>query len=134
MIYDEILVSLLRDVPESRPFVEEMYEIPPGGEVPVEDSSLDIYEILAECFVGPVLLPELRKSRPEAALLERCFGFVEKVIEIPGDVPRGAIYFQVLEPLMESESVLRNAFPFLGGAVRERTVRMLHEFGVDWSG
>jgi hypothetical protein len=35
---------------------------------------------------------------------------------------------------MESESVLRNAFPFLGGAVRERTVPMLHEFGVDRPG
>jgi hypothetical protein len=49
-------------------------------------------------------------------------------------MPRGAIHFQVLEPLMESESVLRNAFPFLGGAVRERTVRMLLEFGVDRPG
>ncbi|TKA11946.1 hypothetical protein [Actinacidiphila oryziradicis] len=57
-----------------------------------------------------------------------------KKFKSPGDAPRGAIHFQVLETLMESESVLRNAFPFLGDAVRERTVRMLHEFGVDRPG
>ncbi|MGW1716374.1 hypothetical protein [Streptomyces sp. NPDC002156] len=128
---DDVLPLMLKMVPETRSFVEAMYEVPPGGIVPVRESGSDIYAFLLDCLAYPVLLPELRKSEPNSDLVKRCFSFAEMVMGIPGMVPRGAVYFQILEQLMESETVLMNSLPFLTGVVRERVMSMLSDFDVE---
>ncbi|MFJ3505657.1 hypothetical protein [Streptomyces sp. NPDC090135] len=130
MIADHFLGHLLDRVPETRPFLEEMYEGRPIEALPTWDTDLDLYGILLDGLVRPVLQPALASSERDENLLKRCFGYVEEVYEADTDFTRGAVYFQVLESLLDAREYLDNAIPFLRGHLREPVSKMLRNYEV----
>ncbi|MFI1652921.1 hypothetical protein ACH4XT_39165 [Streptomyces avidinii] len=131
MITDDILGRILETVPETRPFLEEKYELGPGEALPTSDSLLDVYAILLDGLVRPVLQPALAAPVRDEDLLRRCFGFVEEIYAIDSELTRGAVYFQVLESLLDAREYLVNAIPFLQGNLREPVSKMLRTYAVE---
>ncbi|MGW4725904.1 hypothetical protein [Streptomyces sp. NPDC004291] len=128
---DDFLVLLVKRVPEARPFVEEKYGLREGEEPPREDTGADLYENLLDILTRSVLQPALDEECPDGDLLRRCFGLVEDIYNIPGEHAPGAVYFQVLECLLESPRYLTNAIPFLVGNSRDRVSAMLEQYEVE---
>ncbi|MFJ2747897.1 hypothetical protein [Streptomyces sp. NPDC087297] len=134
MIADHYLGHLLDRVPETRPFLEEVYEEEDGPieALPTSDTDLDLYTILLDGLVRPVLQPALAAApERDEDLLRRCFGFVEEVYEVDTEFTRGAVYFQVLESLLDAREYLVNAVPFLRGNLREPVSNMLRNHEVE---
>lgn len=130
MDQDAILTMLVEKVPETRPLVEEKYGLGPGEAVPVTDTFMDLYGILLDVLTRGVLQPALLAPELDADLLRRCFEVVEEIWAIPSEHTRGAVYFQVLECLLDAEGYLENAVPFLRGDIRERVSKMCRTYAV----
>ncbi|MFG2867546.1 hypothetical protein [Streptomyces sp. NPDC048338] len=139
MIADHFLGQLLDWVPETRAALEEMYEDEdadgyggaPIEALPASDTDLDLYGILLDGLVRPVLLPALAAPERDEDLLRRCFCFVEEVYEVDTEYTSGAVYFQVLESLLDAREYLDNAVPFLQGNLREPVSKMLRNYEVE---
>ncbi|MFF8265218.1 hypothetical protein [Streptomyces virginiae] len=131
MTTDGILARILETVPETRPFLEEKYDLGPGEALTTSDSLLDVYAILLDGLVRPVLQPALAAPERHEDLLRRCFGFVEEIYAIDTELTRGAVYFQVLESLLDAREYLVNAVPFLQGSIREPVSKMLSAYEVE---
>ncbi|MFD5592288.1 hypothetical protein [Streptomyces griseorubiginosus] len=128
---DDVLTLLVERVPETRRLVEEKYGLRQDEAPPTVDTGLDLYENLVDLLTRPVLQPALARAEPDGDLLQRCFGFVEDVYADTSEHRRGAVYFQVLECLLEAGPYLENSIPYLRGPVRERVSRMLKHYEVE---
>ncbi|MGW1973735.1 hypothetical protein ACWCOY_36495 [Streptomyces tubercidicus] len=128
---DDVLTLLVERIPETRRLVEEKYELRQGEAPPTVDTGPDLYENLIDLLTRPVLLPALEHADPDSDLLRRCFAFVEDIYDEAGRVRRGAVYFQILECLLEARAYLENAIPYLRGSVREQVSRMLEHCKVE---
>ncbi|MFE2231983.1 hypothetical protein ACFXA4_05335 [Streptomyces sp. NPDC059442] len=139
MIADHFLRQLLDRIPETRAGLEEMYENEdadgdggaPIEALPASDTDLDLYGILLDGLVRPVLQPALAAPERDEDLLRRCFRFVEEVYEVGTEYTRGAVYFQVLESLLDAREYLDHAVPFLRGNLREPVSKMLRNYEVE---
>ncbi|UQA97081.1 hypothetical protein [Streptomyces halobius] len=121
----EAPLLLLRMVPETAQYIAEMYEMPASEAVGTEDVWYDLYQLLDEAFTRPIVQPELRKEAPDAELMGRCFEFVEILTRASSQYFTGAVYFQVLDALLEEEDLLERAIPFMREKTRKDTVQML---------
>ncbi|GAA1041489.1 hypothetical protein FSY75_21040 [Streptomyces sp. TR1341] len=130
----EIPSLLLCMIPESADSIAEMYEEPAETAVLAEDAWTRLYRLLADCFTTPVLMPELESRSPDAELLHRCWDFVERIVAHPSELVSGAVYFQVLEQLLNAEGLVEAAWPYMKDRTRTVTLRMLDGYGVYLSG
>ncbi|WP_371636489.1 hypothetical protein OG988_26100 [Streptomyces zaomyceticus] len=128
---DDFLTLLVERVPEARPFVEEKYELREGEAPPREDTGIELYADLIGLLTRPVLLPALGEEEPDGDLLRRCFDLVEDIYNIPGMYAQSAVYFQVLECLLESRRYLTAAIPFLKGNSRDGVSSMVEGYEVE---
>ncbi|MGW4163138.1 hypothetical protein [Streptomyces sp. NPDC004788] len=128
---DDFLTLLVERVPEARPLVEEKYGLRAGEAPPTTDSGLDLYENLLDLLTRELLQPALEKEELDSDLLRRCFDLVEDVYNIPGMHSSGAVYFTVLEGLLDSRRYLTAAIPFLSGNSRDRVSSMLEHYEVE---
>ncbi|MEU1301549.1 hypothetical protein [Streptomyces shenzhenensis] len=134
---EEVPPLLLRMIPESAGFIAEKYHQPAESAVLTRDALLDLYEVLTECFVAPVLLPQLESASPDADLLERCWDFVERNVSHSSELVRGAVYFEVLEQLLNADGLVEAAWPYMKERTRARTLKMLDSYdvrlpGINW--
>ena len=127
---DSFLTLLVDRIPEARPFVEEKYELGAGEAPPEKDTDTDLYANLLDLFTRAVLQPALAEERLDEDLLRRCFDLVEEMYETPGIFVQGAVYWQVLEYLLESPGYLATAIPFLKGESRDGVSSMLKDYAV----
>ncbi|MER5204365.1 hypothetical protein [Streptomyces sp. NPDC002825] len=128
---DDVLTLLVERVPETRHLVEEKYGLGQDEAPPKADTGLDLYENLLDILTRSVLQPALEQAKPNSDLLRRCFGFVDDIYNDAGEHRRGAVYFQILECLLEARPYLDNAIPYLRGPVRDRVSRMLKHYEVE---
>ncbi|WP_435972282.1 hypothetical protein [Streptomyces sp. Qhu_M48] len=119
---DDVLTLLVERNPETRYLVEEKYELGQDEAPPTVDTELDLWANLIGLLTRPVLLPALEHAEP---------GFVEDIYAGAGESRRGAIYFQILECLLEARPYLENAIPYLRGPVWERVSHMLKHYEVE---
>lgn len=131
---DDVCALLLRTVPETAPFIVDMYDVPAEQAVLTNDMMLDLYPVLLDCFTTPVHMPQLRSPDPDSELLARCWDFVEQVVSHSSMHVSGAVYFQVLEQLMDDLALVRNAWPHMQEQTRECTLAMLSDFGTSVRG
>ncbi|MGV4891415.1 hypothetical protein ACSR0Z_33505 [Streptomyces viridosporus] len=127
---EQIPPLLLHMVPESADFIAEKYQMPAEAAVLTEDAVLELYEVLAECFTTPVLMPQLESPAPDVELLTRCWEFVEQIMDHSSQHVSGAVYFEVLEQLLNADGLVEAAWPYMKDRARSRTVRMLNFYGV----
>ncbi|MBZ6107386.1 hypothetical protein ACF1HU_33165 [Streptomyces olivaceus] len=127
---EEVLPLLLHSVPESAAFFAEKYQMPADSAAVARDAFLDLYEVLAECFTAPVLMPQLERPIPDPELLGRCWDFVERIVDHPSQHVRGAVYFEVLEQLLHEGCLVEAAWPHMKDRAQARTVKMLDSYGV----
>ncbi|MEV6423494.1 hypothetical protein [Streptomyces sp. NPDC051662] len=128
---DDVLTLLVERVPETRHLVEEKYGLRHEEAPPTAGTGPHLYENLLDLLTRPILLPALEHPEPGSDLLRRCFGFVEDIYSGAGEHRRGAVYFQILECLLEAGPYLENAMPYLRGPVRERVSHMLKHYEVE---
>ncbi|BCL32152.1 hypothetical protein ACFFS2_35935 [Streptomyces aurantiacus] len=131
---EDVPALLLRTVPESAPFIADKYGLPAERAVLTQDAVLDLYEVLTECFTTPVLMPQLQSSVPDAGLLQRCWDFVEPIVDHSSNHVRGAVYFEVLEPLLNAHGLIERSWPYMKERTRQRTLLMLHSYGTSVPG
>jgi hypothetical protein len=127
---DDVPALLLRTVPETAPFIADKYDMPAERAVLTQDVVQDLYELLTECFWTPVLLPQLESSAPDGRLLARCWDFVEEVVAHSSEHVRGAVYFEVLEQLLNPGTLVEDSWPYMKERTRARTLRMLDHYEV----
>ncbi|MEV6120091.1 hypothetical protein AB0M23_06135 [Streptomyces sp. NPDC052077] len=127
---EEIPPLLLHTVPESAESISERYQISAEAAVLTENAVLDLYGMLAECFTASVLIPQLESPNPDVELLKRCWGFVERIMDHSSQYVSGAVYFEVLEQLLNEGELLEAAWPYMKDRTRARTVQMLNSYGV----
>ncbi|MFI0165745.1 hypothetical protein [Streptomyces sp. NPDC017095] len=127
---EEIPSLLLRMIPESAEAIAELYDRPAEAVVRAEDTWKRLYRLLAECFTTPVLMPELESGSPDAELLGRCWDFVERIVVHPSELVSGAVYFEVLEQLLNAEGLVEAAWPYMKDRTRTATLRMLDGYDV----
>ncbi|MFJ5074041.1 hypothetical protein ACIP8Z_05465 [Streptomyces sp. NPDC088553] len=128
---DDVLTLLVQRIPETRRLVEEKHGLRQDEAPPTVDTGDDLYGNLLNLLTRPVLQPALERAEPDSDLLWRCFGFVEDVYADTSEYRRGAVYFQVLECLLEARPYLENAIPYLRGPVREAVSHMLMHYEVE---
>ncbi|CAL9286076.1 hypothetical protein [Streptomyces sp. SudanB182_2057] len=126
----EVPSLLLRMIPESADAIEELFEQPAEEAVLAGEAWMRLYWLLIDCFTTPVLIPELESGSPDTELLGRCWDFVERVVAHPSSVVSGAVYFEVLEPLLNAAGLVEAAWPHMKDRTRTETVRMLDGYGV----
>ncbi|MEV0692542.1 hypothetical protein [Streptomyces sp. NPDC050388] len=127
---EEIPSLLLHTVPESAEFLAEKYRMPAEAAVLTQDAVLDLYAILADCLTTPVLVPQLESPHPDTGLLGRCWDFVERIVGHSSQYVSGAVYFEVLEQLLNADGLVEAAWPYMKDRTRARTVKMLNFYGV----
>ncbi|WP_073950997.1 DUF7674 family protein [Streptomyces kebangsaanensis] len=127
---EDIPPLLLHAVPESAEFIAEKYEMPAEAAVLTRDAVLDLYEVLAECFTTHVLMPQLESPNPDVELLRRCWDFVEQIMDHSSQHVSGAVYFEVLEQLLNADGLVEAAWPYMKDRTRARTAKMLDFYGV----
>ncbi|MFF0225087.1 hypothetical protein [Streptomyces sp. NPDC004629] len=127
---DEVPPLLLRMIPESAGFIAEKYHQPAEAAVLTQDALLDLYELLTECFTAPVLMPQLKSASPDTDLLERCWDFVEHIVSHSSELVRGAVYFEVLEQLLNADGLVEASWPYMKERTRSRTLSMLDFYDV----
>ncbi|MET9914086.1 hypothetical protein ABZZ74_46490 [Streptomyces sp. NPDC006476] len=127
---EEIPPLLLRMVPESAGFIAEMFHRPAEAAVLTEEAAVMLYELLAECFTGPVLMPQLRSDKPDTELLTRCWDFVERIVDHPTEHVSGAVFFEVLDQLLLDSGLVEAAWPYMKDRTRARTLQMLDGYDV----
>ncbi|WP_458248485.1 hypothetical protein [Streptomyces sp. MAI_2237] len=91
---------------------------------------MELYELLGECFTTPVLMPQLESEHPNAELLERCWDFVERIVDHSTDHVSGAVYFEVLEQLLNVDGLMEAARPSMKARTRARALMMLDTYDV----
>ncbi|MBW8740953.1 MAG: hypothetical protein JF621_28920 [Streptomyces turgidiscabies] len=128
--FEEIPSLLLRTIPESAEFIAEKYEMPAEAAVLTEDAPYHIQSVLAQCFMTPILMPQLESDTPDTELLQRCWDFVERLTEHSLESVRGAAYFEVLEQLLDADGLVEAAWPYMKERTRARTITMLDFYGV----
>ncbi|WP_333774192.1 hypothetical protein [Streptomyces sp. IBSBF 3136] len=121
---------LLRMIPESADSIAETSGHPAEKAMVTEEAWVLLYRLLAECFTTPVLMPELESVRPDAQLLGRCWDFVETIVARSSEHVSGAVYFEVLEQLLNAEGLIEAAWPYMKDRTRARTVQMLDSYDV----
>jgi hypothetical protein len=126
----EIPPLLLYTVPESAEFIAEKFQTSAEAAVLTQDAAIHLYELLGECFTTPVLMPQLESPAPDAELLRRCWDFVEQVVDHSSEHVSGAVYFEVLEPLLNADGLVEAAWPYMKDRTRACTVKMLNFYGV----
>ncbi|MFI6441476.1 hypothetical protein [Streptomyces sp. NPDC050759] len=126
----DVPALLLHTVPESARFIAEKYGLPAEQAVLTEDAIVGLYRLLAECFTEPVLMSQLQSSAPDTELLQRCWGFVESIVDHSSEHVGGAVYFEVLEQLLNPGTLIEDSWPYMKERTRARTVRMLDSYGV----
>ncbi|MDI1455878.1 hypothetical protein NHG22_18955 [Streptomyces sp. ATE26] len=126
----EIPPLLLRMIPESADSIAETYDLPAEKAVLTENARVRLYRLLAECFTTPVLMPELESDTPDTELLRRCWDFVETIVAHPSEHISGAVYFEVLEQLLNADGLVETAWPYMKDRTRARTVQMLDSYDV----
>ncbi|MDX3849169.1 hypothetical protein [Streptomyces sp. AK02-01A] len=126
----EIPRLLLRMIPGSADPIAEMFHQPAEAAVLTEDAAVMLYELLAGCFTTPVLMPQLESDSPDTELLTRCWDFVERIVAHSSQHVRGAVYFEVLEQLLNAEGLVEAAWPYMKERTRARTLKMLDTFAV----
>ncbi|MEV2197814.1 hypothetical protein AB0I02_43600 [Streptomyces phaeochromogenes] len=131
---EDVPARLLRTVPESAPFIADKYGLPAERAVLTEGAVLDLYEVLTECFTTPVLMPQLQSSAPDVELLQRCWDFVESIVDHSSTHVRGAVYFEVLEPLLNTHGLIESSWPYMKERTQRRTLLMLHSYGTSVPG
>ncbi|RMB87052.1 hypothetical protein [Streptomyces shenzhenensis] len=134
---DEIPSLLLRMIPESADSITETYHRPAKAAVVTEETWVRPYRLLAECFTMPVLMPELESDSPDTELLSRCWEFVERIVAHPTEHVSGAVYFEVLEQLLNAPGLVEAAWPYMKERTRARTLKMLDSYdvrlpGINW--
>lgn len=127
---EEIPSLLLRMIPESADSLAETYHRDAETAVVTKDAWVRPYRLLAECFTKPVLMPELESAGPDPELLGRCWDFVERIVDHPSENVSGAVYFEVLEQLLNAEGLVEAAWPYMKDRTRSRTLRMLDGYDV----
>ncbi|WP_405810478.1 hypothetical protein OG729_37210 [Streptomyces sp. NBC_00210] len=127
---EDVPLLLLQMVPESAKFIAEKYGMPADQAVLTEGAMLGVYDLLTEAFVDPILLPQLQSSAPDVELVQRCFDFVESIVDHPKEHIRGAVYFQVLEQFLNAGTLIEDSFPYMKERTRKRTLRMLEAYGI----
>ncbi|WP_405556422.1 hypothetical protein OIE52_28465 [Streptomyces canus] len=132
--FEEIPSLLLRTIPESAEFIAEKYEMPAEAAVLTEDAPYHIQSVLAQCFMTPILMPQLESDTPDTELLERCWDFVERLTDHSLESVRGAAYFEVLEQLLNAHGLVEAAWPYMKERTRARTLTMLDSYGVHLRG
>ncbi|MFE2853035.1 hypothetical protein ACFXJO_18120 [Streptomyces lavendulae] len=95
---------------------------------------LDLWEILLEILMWPVLQPALARGEPDGELLRRCFGFVKDIYDESSQHRSGAVYFQIMESLPDDRLYFKSAIPYLRGPVREGVSSMLKYYEVEGCG
>ncbi|MFJ8779776.1 hypothetical protein [Streptomyces sp. NPDC102476] len=115
-------------------FIANKYGLPTERAVWTEDAVLDLYEVLTECFTTPVLMPQLQSPAPDAELLQRCWDFVEQVVDHSSLHVRSAVYFEVLEPLLNPGTLIEDYWPYMKERTRRRTLMMLDPYGTSVPG
>jgi hypothetical protein len=116
--------------PESADSIEELFEQPAEAAVLTGEAWKQLYQLLTECFTVPVLMPELKSGSPDTELLGRCWDFVERIVAHPSALVSGAVYFEVLEQLLNADGLVEAAWPHMKGRTRTATLRMLDGYGV----
>ncbi|SED91511.1 hypothetical protein SAMN05216532_6236 [Streptomyces sp. 2231.1] len=127
---EEIPSLLLRMIPESADSIAETYDRPAETAVVTEDAWVRLYKLLAECFTTPVLMPESESAGPDTELLGRCWDFVETIVAHPSEHVSGAVYFEVLEQLLNAEGLVEAAWPCMKDRTRARTLQRLDGYDV----
>lgn len=112
-------------IPESTDSIAEGFHQPAEAAVVAEETLVELYRLLAQCFTTPVLMRELESDSPDAKLLTRCWEFVEHIVAHPTEHVRGAVYCEVLEQLLNAEGLLEAAWPYVKDRTRARALRML---------
>lgn len=130
----DVPAVLLHMVPETAPYISDMFEEPAGLAVTKEDTAVQLYELLLECFTEPLVTPQLESGDPDTDLMERCWNFVERVVDHSTQHVGGAVYFQVLEQLLREEGLLERAWPYMKEKTRARTLMMMDFFASRISG
>ena len=123
-------VLLAPVVSEKGTFIADKYDMPAERAVLTQDVVQDLYELLTECFWTPVLLPQLESSAPDGRLLACCWDFVEEVVAHSSEHVRGAVYFEVLEQLLNPGTLVEDSWPYMKERTRARTLRMLDHYEV----
>ncbi|WP_328698550.1 hypothetical protein [Streptomyces sp. NBC_00342] len=124
---EEIPSLLLRMVPECADAIAEVFHQPAEAAVPTEHVAIMLYELLLECFTTPVLMPQLWRDSPDAQLLTRCWDFVERIVDHSTHHVGGAVYFQVLEQLLDDRNLVKAAWPYMKERTRANTLLMLDD-------
>lgn len=127
---EEIPPLLLHTIPESAVSLAEKYRMPAEASVLTREAVVDLYEVLAECFTTAVLIPQLESSTPDPELLGRCGDFVERLVDHSSRHVSGAVYFEVLEPLLNADGLVEAAWPYMKERSQARTVKMLNFYGI----
>ncbi|MBQ0986523.1 hypothetical protein KBZ10_18795 [Streptomyces sp. F63] len=134
-ISEEEFPRLLLDIiPETAEYFADKYGMPAPEAVRVEDTWTDVYDILTDALMEPIIIPELRSDSPDLELLQRCFDFTEQLMTSKSGTLKEAVYFQVIEALLGEDVPFQKAFPYMGKKTWERTVRMLKDYEVDVPG
>ncbi|MFE9613705.1 hypothetical protein [Streptomyces sp. NPDC006012] len=126
----EIPPLLLRMIPESADLIAEMFHQPAEAAVLTEDAAVMLYELLTQCFTTPVLMPQLESDSPDTELLTRCWDFVERIVAHSSQHVSGAVYFEVLEQLLNADGLVEAAWPYMKERTRARTLSMLDFYDV----
>ncbi|MUT89042.1 hypothetical protein [Streptomyces sp. Z38] len=134
---EQVPPLLLRMVPESADSIAEKFHEPAETAVLTEDAAVFLYELLAECFTTPVLLPQLRSDTPDTELLTRCWDFVERIVDHSTEHVGGAVYFEVLDQLFLDSGLVEAAWPYMKERTQARTLQMLDDAdvrlrGINW--
>ncbi|MGW3950741.1 hypothetical protein ACWEKM_07235 [Streptomyces sp. NPDC004752] len=134
---EEIPPLLLHLIPETADSIAEVFHQPAESAVVTEKPVVRLYKLLAECFTTPVLMPQLESDTPDVELLERCWDFVERIVAHSSEHVSGAVYFEVLEQLLNADGLVEAAWPYMKERTRARTLMMLDFYdvrlpGINW--
>lgn len=131
---EDVPALLLRTVPECAPFIAEKYGLPAEQAVLTEEAIVGLYGLLSECFTEPVLMPQLQSLAPDKELLQRCWDFVEPIVDHSSAHVGGAVYFEVLEQLLNPGTLIEDSWPYMKERTRRRTLMMLDSYGTSVPG
>ncbi|MFJ2649242.1 hypothetical protein ACIO1C_21230 [Streptomyces sp. NPDC087420] len=110
-------------VPEAAEFVGRLEEQDENGRA-------ELFPLLREGFAEPLVLPALKSPAGREELLTRCFSCVDLGLRSPDTSLNDAIWFQVLEPLLDSAELLDAPYPFMTDDTRDYVFEKLEGFGV----
>ncbi|MBB5932451.1 hypothetical protein [Streptomyces echinatus] len=94
-------------IPQSADSIAGLFDQPAQAAVTNRDAVVQLYELLTECLTTPVLMPQLTSDSPDSQLLSRCWDFVDRIVAHSSVYVRGAVHFEVLEPLLDAEGLLQ---------------------------